>query len=104
MIDMRAELKVVAGEDEQIAIRSRPHRRLARWSPTRRLIHRMMILDGAGVSLGCGRDAADADALAAHWGPAFSESRGISLAAGQRFLQLAPRCAESVLMLEFGPG
>lgn len=40
------------------------------------------------------------DALAAHWGPAFSDIRGISLVAAQRVLLLAPQHAGSVLRLE----
>lgn len=85
--DMRVELKGAAGEDERIAIRSRAHRRLARWSPMRRRIHRIIVLGSDGASLGCGRGAADA--LAAHWGPAFSKSRGISPAAARSCLQFA---------------
>lgn len=56
----------------------------------------MIVVDGAGASLGCGRDAADS--LAAHWGPAFSESRGMSPAAADRVLLFAPRYSEAVLL------
>lgn len=48
---------------------------------------------------GCGRDAADS--VAAHWGPAFSESKGISPAAADRCLQFAPRYSEAVCLIEF---
>lgn len=85
MGDLREEIAKARSDEEKSAIRARAHRRLARWGATRRRIHRMIVLADDGSALGCG-DAA-VGALAAHWGPAFSESKGTSEAAAERFLR-----------------
>lgn len=97
MGDMRGEMRAAETSEEKSAVRARAHRRMARWSPTRRRIHRMTVLAGDGSSLGCGREAAGS--LAAHWGPAFSEARGVSQVAADRFLQFAPRFDAELHML-----
>lgn len=85
MSKLAADASHASSEDKARALRARFHRRLAAWSPRRRIAQSMIVLGADGAPLPT--IDTQADALARHWGQQFSETRGVDMEAVRSKLQ-----------------
>lgn len=97
--DLDDDLRVCTVDEQRRAVRARFSRRMAAWSPSRRRLTSLVVLDGDGHP--CPTVEASGRSLAAHWGPVFDVGRDVDATAAERFLQHAAALDAAPQPLEY---